>query len=106
MREYYAEIREKNYRNVVKKNPLIDYYSTSIYDEPKSIGIEWHGGIDTPSRLVGRPNQPYWSLFYLIFMFGHKRFIFKIRGKKMPYRNYDEYFIWHKKRQKLFRLSL
>lgn len=106
MHEYYAEVREKNYRNVILKKPLIDYFSTSNVDKAKSIGIQWCGGIDTPSRLVGRPNQPYWYLFSLMFMFGHKKFIFEIRGKKMPYNNYDEYFMWHKRRQKLFRQSL
>lgn len=93
-----AHQRQKNFRDVIKKTKLIEFVQMSSCDEPSSFGIQWFSEIQTPSRLVGYPDQSYRKTHSLVFMAGNKRFGFTTRGKKMPYVNFETYLEWRKYR--------
>jgi hypothetical protein len=92
-------VTSPNFRNIIHKTPLLDFSKYTEKDEHPTVGIQWHGGIGGPSWLFGCPHQTYWSAFYFILMFGRKRFVISILGKKMPYRNYNEFRTWDKERR-------
>lgn len=101
MSDFYVETRKENFKNIIHKTPLLDLSTYTEEKEHPTIGIQCHGGIQSPSWLFGYPDQTYWSMFYFIFMFGRKRFVIDIRLKKMPYKNYDEFRIWQRERRKM-----
>ncbi len=98
---WYTKHRQKNFRNIILRTKLIEFYQMSPWsdDEPNSIGIQWFSGIQTPSALFSYPDQVYWKTHSLILMFGSKRFCLTIRGGKMPFTNFDSYFQWQKRRR-------
>lgn len=100
MSNFFAEMRKKNFKNIIHKTPLLDFFKYTEDKEHPTIGVQWHGGADDPSRLFGCPDQTYWSAFFIILMFARKRLVIQIRCRKMPYKNYDEFIIWYKARQK------
>lgn len=67
-------------------------------DEPNSFGVQWFSGVQAPSMLFGYPDQPYWKTHSLILMFGSKRFGVTVRGRKMPFVNFDSYIKWRKRK--------
>jgi len=100
MPDFYAEIRKENFKNIVHKTPFLDFSKCTEKDEHPTIGIQCQGRIQSPSWPFGYPDQTYWSMFYFIILFGRKKFIIDIRQKKMPYRNFSEFIIWYKAKQK------
>lgn len=98
LRERWAQQRRENFRNIIRRQPLIEFYRTTPLssDELETIGIQWCTGIGRPSWLHGYPDQFYWQTFSLIFMFRDTRWFLTVRGKKMPYRNYEQYAEWIK----------
>lgn len=103
MREqsWSAQQRQKNFRDVILKTKLVEFVWMHPWsdEEPSSLGIQWFSGIQSPSRLVGYPDQHYWKTHSLVFMFGNKRCTFTIRGRKMPYVNFETYLEWRKIRK-------
>lgn len=97
-----AQNRKENFKNVILKTPLMEFSSTLPWcnDEPETLGIQWFSGIRSPSRSTGYPDQANWQTHSLVFMFRNKRWCLTVRGKKMPYKNYDEYLVWNKERRK------
>lgn len=91
-----ARQRQKNFRDVIIKTKLIEFIRISPWsdEEPSALGIQWFSGMQTPSRLFGYPDQPYWTARSLIFMFGNKRCGFTIRSKRLPYVNFETYLEW------------
>lgn len=98
---WYAQQRQKNFRDIIFETKLIEFYQMSPWcnDEPNSFGIQWFSGIQTPSALFSYPEQAYWQTHSLILMFGSKRFGVTIRGIKMPFKNFDSYIQWRKRRR-------
>lgn len=98
LRDSWVRRREANFRNFIRKQPLVEFYQMAPWneDEPESIGIQWYSGCGKPSWLYGYPDQAYWKTYSLILMFRNKRWCVTIRGNKMPYRNYDRYAEWMK----------
>jgi hypothetical protein len=91
-----AELRKQNFRNIIVNTPLIEFHTTQPFNdnEPDALGIQWWSGINTPPTLSSRPDQDYWKTHQITFMLGRKRWAIVIRGKKMPYRNCDEWLNW------------
>ncbi len=98
---WYAQQRQKNFRDIVFDTKLIEFYQMSPWcnDELNSFGIQWFSGIQTPSALFSYPDQTYWQTHSLILMIGRKRFGITIRGRKMPFKNFDSYILWRKRRR-------
>jgi hypothetical protein len=96
---WYAEQRQKNFKQFVFKRKFIEFIMIHPWNDnvPSSIGIQWFSGIQTPSILFGYPDQSYWETHSV--MFGKKRCGLIIRGKKMPFVNYETYVKWKRERQ-------
>ena len=97
---YNDELRKRDFRNIIVHVPLIQVYQTQPFteEEPNSFGVQWWSGIDRPPSLHTRPDQNYWKTNHIIFMLGRKRWALVFRGKSMPYRNFDEWLSWRRKR--------
>ncbi len=100
IRELQAQRRKNNFVNIILKQLLIEFYRTlsSSDDKRDSLGVQWFVGVAGPSILCEYPDQDYWETHSIIFMFINLRWCLTVRGKKMPYRNYDQYLIWNQQR--------